>query len=198
MRCSNPGCNAELYPSDLFCGRCGCPVSTYPPAGASKNAGDLFPLYGVTLGETTVDQLARLGTRSSSIDKDTGRPYKYIVINGTNFWHHGGGLADSIYIARGIHPIPEPWKASGFDWDISYNQWINLLQRLAYSVSIEEPPRVVRDGDHNSFSAKVSAVKHQRVPIQIQLNFNYSRGTSTDSPGTLYSISVKALNTTER
>jgi hypothetical protein len=195
MRCSNPGCNAELYPTDLFCGRCGRSVSTYTPAGASEYGGDLFPLYGVTLGETTVDQLARLGARAGSINKETGRPHEYFVINGTNFWYHGGSVAESIYIARGIHQIPEPWKALGFDWNFSYNQWISLLQRLAYSVRIEEPPQVVRDGDHDSFRARVSAVKRQRVAIEIELDFNYSRGTTTDSPGTLYSITVKALNT---
>jgi hypothetical protein len=198
MRCSNPGCNAQLYPSDLFCGKCGRPVSTCPPVGTSENASDLFPLYGVTLGETTVDQLTRLGTRSGVISKEAGKPYDYIVISGTNFWYHGGSVAESIYIARGIHQIPERWKALGFDWNISYNQWVSLLQRLGYSVRIEEPPQVVRDGDHDSLRAGVSAVKRERAPIEIQLNFNYSRGTTTDSQGTLYSIFVKALNTPER
>jgi hypothetical protein len=152
----------------------------------------------VTLGETTVDQLTRLGTRSGVISKEAGKPYDYIVISGTNFWYHGGSVAESIYIARGIHQIPERWKALGFDWNISYNQWVSLLQRLGYSVRIEEPPQVVRDGDHDSLRAGVSAVKRERAPIEIQLNFNYSRGTTTDSQGTLYSIFVKALNTPER
>lgn len=194
MRCSNPVCNAQLYPSDLFCGKCGRPRSTYPPAQASNNHGDLFPLYGVTLGETTVDQLARLGRRSDRIDKATGQPYACFVVNGIDFWYHSGGVAESIYIARGIDQIPERWRVSGFDWDISYNQWISLLQRLGCSLTIEEPPRVVKYAGHDSLSAKISALKQARVPIEIRLNFNYSRGPATDSQGTLYSISVKALN----
>lgn len=28
MKCSNPTCNAELDPGDLFCGQCGQPLST--------------------------------------------------------------------------------------------------------------------------------------------------------------------------
>jgi hypothetical protein len=194
MRCRIPNCNAELDPGDMFCGRCGLPVSTYQSRDVSETSGDLFPLFGVTLGETTVDQLARLGKRSSMINKNTGRPYEYYEINKINFWYQTHNIAETIYIARGIHPIPEPWNALGFDWNISYNQWVGVLQRLGYSVTIVEPPKIVEYEGHNSFSAQISASKQARIPIEIQLNFNYNQGISADSQGTVYGITVKALN----
>jgi zinc ribbon protein len=188
MKCTN--CNAELYPGDLFCGMCGHPISTPQTEEANESDIDLFPLYGVTLGKTTVEQLARLGVRTSQIDKNTGKPYQYFVINGTNFWYNDSGIAHYMYIARGIYPIPEKWRALGFDWDISYNQWINLLERLGYSVTIAEPPHIVIWQGHDSFSAKIVAIKGT---IKIELGFDYSEGTTTDSKGTLYNISVSVL-----
>jgi zinc ribbon protein len=186
MKCTN--CNAELYSGDRFCGMCGHPISTPQTEEASESGIDLFPLYGVTLGKTTVQQLARLGVRTSSIDKNTGKPYQYYVVNGTNFWYNDSGIADHMYIARGIYPISEQWRALGFDWDISYNQWINLLQRLGYSTTIAESPRVVKYSGHDSFSAKIIATKQT---IMIELGFDFSEGTTTDSKGTLYNIWVR-------
>ena len=186
MRCRIPTCNAELYPGDRFCGVCGLPVSTVTPG---ENHSGLFPLYGVILGETTVSQLAQWGKRTSAINDRTGKPYDCYVINGTDFWH-AAGVADHLYIARGIYPIPEPWRALGLDWNASYNQWLELLQRLGYAVNTEDPPRIVQYDGHASFSAVISAVQQARIPIKIKLGFDYNRGTTTDSPGTLYSISV--------
>ena len=193
MRCSTPNCNAELYPGDLFCGRCGRPASTPLQTTASQSNRELFPLYGVTLGETTVNQLAQLGKRTGTLNGKTGKPYDCYVIRGTDFWYDADGIADHMYIARGVYAIPEPWSALGFDWNISYNQWIGLLQRLGCSVRIDEPPRIVKYDGHDSFSAKVSAVKQARIPIQIELDFKYNRATSADSPGTLYSISIRVV-----
>lgn len=193
MRCSNPRCNAELYAGDMFCGVCGRSVSTQRSGESRQNDNGLFPLYGVMLGETTVHQLAQWGTQTSMINDRTGRPYECYGINGTNFWYDEGGVAHYIYIARGIHPIPERWSALGFTWDISFNQWLGLLQRLGYAVRTETPPQIVQYDGHASFSALISAVKQARIPIGVKLDFNYNRGTTTDSPGTLYSISVNAL-----
>ena len=37
MKCSNPKCNAEMYPSDLFCGQCGLPLSIAVQSHAFEN-----------------------------------------------------------------------------------------------------------------------------------------------------------------
>jgi hypothetical protein len=193
MRCTNSTCSAELYAGDMFCGKCGRPVSMARPMEPSEGNSDLFPLYGVVLGETTVEQLARLGTRNSATKRNSGGPEGFYEINKTNFWYGPDGVAYNMYIARGIYPIPERWGAIGFDWNLSYNQWVGLLQRLGYAVTIKESPRLDEYEGHDSFSAKISAIKQARIPIEITLGFNYSQGTTTDSQGTLYSISVDVL-----
>ena len=182
-------CRAPLSPHEHFCGECGAPASTTGLEDASKSGVDLLPLYGVTLGKTSVAELARLGTKTISIDRETGSPSRYYVIRGTNFWYNEAGIAEHIYIARGIYPIPEQWQALGFDWNISYSQWLSLLQRLRYFITVAEPPQIVEYSGHDSFSANIAATKG---PITITLNFNYNEGTTTDSKKTLYSISVKA------
>ncbi len=182
-------CRAPLSPEERFCGECGSPVSPSELKEVSKSDVDLFPLYGVTLGKTTVEELARLGEKTISIDTDTGAPYRYYVIRGTNFWYNEAGIAEHIYIARGIYPIPEQWQALGFDWNISYNQWLTLLQRLRYFITVDEPPHIVEYDGHDSFSARIAATKQ---PIVLTLDFNYNEGTTTDSKRTLYNISVKA------
>jgi hypothetical protein len=190
MKCAHPGCNAELYPGDRFCGACGRPVSTQQQAHATENASDLFPLYGVTLGETTTRQLAQLGQRARLIDKNTGAPYQCYVIHGIDFWYDKAGIAESMYLVRSSDPIPEQWRTLSFDWEISYNQWLILLQRLGYSITVKVPPHVVKYSGHDSLSAKITATKQTHIPVKIELDFNYSEGTKTDSKGTLYSIRV--------
>lgn len=101
----------------------------------------LFPLYGVTLGKTTVDELARLGT--TEIDSSTGKPFKYYEINGIKFWYDCSKVAKVIYITH-LEPLPEQWEALGFDWHISYNQWISLLNLLGFSVKINRKPKVLK------------------------------------------------------
>jgi len=177
----------------MFCGKCGRPVSAPSPIRSSESNTELFPLFGVTLGETTVEQLERLGKKHLASKRYSGGPEGFYEINKTNFWYNASGVAYYMYIARGIYTIPDPWGALGFDWNSSYNQWISLLQRLGFSVSISEPPRVVEYDGHDSFGAKVTGIRQVRLPIGIDLAFNYSRETATDSPGTLYSISVNVL-----
>jgi hypothetical protein len=182
-------CRARLSPEERFCGECGSPVSTSEGVEVNKGDGDLFPLYGVTLGKTTIEDLARLGEKTTSIDKNTGAPYRYYVICGTNFWYNEAGIAEHIYTARGIYPIPEQWQALGFDWNISYSQWLTLLKRLRYLITVEQPPQIVEYRGHDSFSARILATKQ---PIMLTLDFNYNEGTTTGSNKTLYSINVKA------
>jgi hypothetical protein len=185
-------CGAAIPVDDQFCGECG----TLRDSGgrtaviAEISKTDLFPLYGVTLGKTTVEQLAQLGERTTSIDKTTGLAYQSYVIREVDFWYNKAGVASDMYIAKGISSIPEQWRALGFDWDIPYNQWLALLRRLGYSITVEQSPRVVTYDGHDSFSARIVATK--RAKPLIKLDFNYNNGSKTDSKGTLYSISVKA------
>ena len=103
-----------------------------------SSSGDLFPLYGVTLGKTTVDEIARLGERTPSIDKDTGEPYKCYRVQGYSFWYdEKTNIVNSIYTTR-LESMPAKWAELGFSWEKSYTEWCETLRSLGFSV--EEQP----------------------------------------------------------
>jgi hypothetical protein len=154
---------------------------------------DLFPLYGVTLGKTTTEELAKLGTRSPRIDKDTRQPYFLYVVNGVNFWYDKRNVADHIYIARGVYSIPSEWEAMGFGWKKSYMAWCETLRKLGFSVKEKKKPEVVKYQGKDSLSGEVTAKRLTGAALEIDLNFNYNSGNSVDSPRTLYAITVSAL-----
>jgi hypothetical protein len=160
----------------------------------------LFPLYGITLGITTRSQIAKLGTKATSINKETGKPYPYYAYKGVDFWYdEESNLVESIYRTYS-EPVPGPWQTLGLRWENSYNQWLSWLQDLGYSIEVFSEPHVERhegdDGDdddegYESLCAEVFARKATPHPHRIDLTFKYGEDkTTTDSAGTLYSMYI--------
>ena len=142
----------------------------------------LFPLFGVTLGQTTVDELESLGTRDGSgSSKD-----QYVVVNGVNFWHYAKPVASGMYLTRDS-PMPEPWVALGLDWTLSYSEWLDLLTQLGWQVDVPGPPRAKDWKGHPSLTARVHVTSG---PITIVLGFDYSAQASITAESTLYSLRV--------
>ena len=150
---------------------------------------NLFPLYGVTLGVTTIQELEKLGRHATDIYNKTGRPYSYYKINDMKFWYDTR-VANHIYMTNS-NTMPERWRNLGLDWSLSYNQWIRLLMRLGYMITTLQTPRVGDWQGSPSFEAQVVA-KHSHLLTQIELNFSYSEGATADCPSTLYSLRVRA------
>lgn len=147
---------------------------------------NLFPLCGVTLGKTTTDKLAQLGNKSEQ--------YNYYIINSLKF-RFRDNIASSVQLTRGYENMPEQWRKLGFTWELSYDEWIALLQSLGYQVRITKYP-IIKIFGHQyfgynlylTFEAEFEAFKKSEYPTVIEFNFNYSRGTKTTSKGTLSSI----------
>lgn len=160
---------------------------------------ELFPLYGATIGVTTVTELAKLGKRASGIFDETGEPFNYYQINGLNFWYdEDDGIFDrmSMIVSLAKNKMPDEWKKLGLSWELSYNEWLDLLKRLQYSISIYTIPHLEEWRGYSSFRAVVHAEKQTITPVRIELRFAYGKKTTsdfTDSPNTLYSIKIKAL-----
>jgi hypothetical protein len=150
----------------------------------------LFPLYGIVPGQTTVSELAKKGVRTTNIDKDTGNPYFYYVVNGFDFWYDNKSkIVTGMYLTY-TEELPKPWQKLGLDWQNSYNQWVSVFQGLGYRIEIEEPPHIEEYDGHDSLSAEVVAYWGEPHPYQVTLGFRYSEGTTTSSNGTLYSINI--------
>jgi hypothetical protein len=162
---------------------------------SSRRGSLLFPLYGITLGKTTVSEIAARGSRAAT-DDDSGEPYLYYEVNGLDFWYdEESNIVDSMYITY-THPLPEPWKKLGFDWQKSYEQWLQLLQSLGYLTQITEEPHIQQWDGHDSFCAEIVARDPSLYVEEITLGFQFKPGT-TRSRGTLYRMSINVVDEEE-
>lgn len=155
-------------------------------------AGSLFPLFGIVLGKTGKQELARRGSHARGRGDD-GKRYKYYVINGFNFWYDHG-VAEHMYLTYS-DPLPDQWRALGFDWPLSYREWNKLLQGIGCTVSIITKPHTARhySGKYDSFEAALRAT-HQTDLYSVIMDFSfcYSEGTKPTDKNTLYSLTVRA------
>ena len=153
--------------------------------------GHVFPVYGVTIGQTTIRQLENLGhSRTSTIDKKTGEPYECYEANEVDLWYDKQGVVDHMYLTYSVTMPPE-WRKLGFDWAQSYDSWLAVLKKRGYSVKITKAPHQTKFDGKPSFGAEVIATRQEPVAHELVLDFNYGKGTTADARNTLYSISVR-------
>lgn len=153
----------------------------------------LFPVEGVTLGKTTVQELARLGKRDDTIDDDTGDYFEDYIINGFEFWYDNG-VANHMYLTHS-EKLPDKWENMGMAWQLSYDQWIVLLKQLGCEIKETEPPTIQEYRGHDSFFAAFKAVYSAGdIKYEIELEFKYSESTTRSASKTLYSLRVRVLN----
>jgi hypothetical protein len=151
----------------------------------------LFPLYGITLGKTTEIELARVARR---VDETN---YHYYVWNEVYFWVHEG-IVDDLHLApHGSAFLPREWEKLGFRRQNSYDEWLSILKDFEYATAIVRPPSLVNRDGHDFFQARIFARKENPCPHLLELNFNNSTGTTKSAPGTLYSISIRAMENSE-
>jgi hypothetical protein len=148
---------------------------------------NFFPLYGVTLGETTIGQLAQKGVKAKDYDSDK-KLFKYYRIKDVNFWHNDK-IANQIYITH-TSPIPPQWRKCGLSWELSYNEWLSLFEKLGYFISIVKPPHKEWYSGQQTLVAEFLATNKisKDIQLSIEFDFNYSRKSSVMSKGTLYSL----------
>jgi hypothetical protein len=149
-----------------------------------------FPLYGVTLGKTSVKELANKGTRAKDRD-DKGKKYKYYTINDMRFWY-GDDVANHIYMTY-TDPLPQQWRECGLDWDLSYNEWQQLFKDLGFMLSVVKRPKKEWYSGKFTLVAQFNASKKisDDVTISFEVYFNYSQKTSRKAEGTIYSLRVR-------
>ncbi len=150
-----------------------------------------FPLYGVILGETTVKELEKKGTRAKDRD-DKGKKYKYYTVNDMRFWYNDD-CANHIYMTY-TDPIPQQWRACGLDWGLSYNEWHELFEKLGFFVSVVKRPKKEWYQGKMTLVAQFNASKKitNDVTLSFEIYFNYSQKTSVKANGTVYSLRIRA------
>lgn len=174
-----------IYPAN----RTTSSTSSGTVSGGSQHA-SFFPVFGMTLGETTRAEAAKMGYCSTS----KNYPECYDV--GTwDFWDHDkDGVFEQLYLTY-TDEFPQQWLDIGCSWALSYNQWQALFRRLGYTVTVTESPKTKPYGGRNTLSAKFTATDPS-TGLQFRLDFNYGNdhgeGYTVDSQKTLYSITAAA------
>jgi hypothetical protein len=170
------------------------PAAKKPPAEEQAADGpSLFPLYGITLGKTTVQELAEIGERTMDVDADTGEPYLCYEVNEIDFWYdEDSEIVEHMYLVTGGE-VPTEWEQIGWNWENSYNQWLQWLKSMNYTIEIDTPPHVEKWEGEDTFSAKVKGRKTSGLSHLIELDFSFEKGT-IDSPSTVYSVNISSAN----
>ncbi|CAO3617889.1 unnamed protein product [Cunninghamella blakesleeana] len=150
----------------------------------SKNTLHLFPFYKVTLGKTTVKELDDMG-----YEKNKSGNTDFYTINCYNFFIMGN-IAHHMYLVKS-HSMPEKWFEYGLSWTLSYNQWLDFLNKHGFTIEGIDFPKVVKYQGHDSFSASIkSSILMDGYMYKMEFNFNYGTGTEVDHKNTLYSIRI--------
>lgn len=156
-----------------------------------------FPVHGITLGETTVDDL------EYDIPEDLDIEYKddgdVIVWTITPNGYHGAQIhsmpyedeLSMLYVTHYENMFIE-WEELGFDWELSYNDWLKLFRSRGYAVDIIEYPKqeYFEKRGYWYLSARFRASAPDNT-LFFELDFSYGEyGTKQTSKGTLYSITA--------
>jgi hypothetical protein len=146
--------------------------------------GRLFPLFGISLGRSTVEDIEKLKYKCTRIESGS----RYCDVEDLDFWDHDHDrIVESVYLVSSDH-LPDKWQNEfGFSFDKSYDEWMEALADDKFHVVIVVAPHVVED-------ALVAAVdiysEMDSVKIRLEFAFGNSEGEGyeTSSPRSLYGI----------
>ena len=165
-----------------------CP-STFPPSKPwyvsvssiptiSRGFSDFFPVYNITLGQTTTSAVKSLGY---AVEDN-----KHASVNALTFWDHNeDGIFEHLYFVNS-DMMPEKWTQLGLNWRLSYNDWLTLFHKMGFTIEHLSLPKV----QIRAFYARFTATAPDQS-FEMELDFNYGNGHTANSKGTLYSITVR-------
>ena len=154
----------------------------------SSSLSDYFPLWNITIGETTWEQAKRKGHKVEIWEKGPSRTMSVGVFD---FWDHKGeGIFTSACISRSSYYLPPKWKSKGFSWNRSYEGWLTVFEDLGYTITVKEQPNVKEFSGRKTLKAYFEALSPDGL-LLFSLRFGYGEdGYLTSSPRTLDFISV--------
>lgn len=159
-----------------------------PALAADDEVATLFPVNGVILGKTTrAELLATEGT----ITEDSVPANGFFKMGSINFGYEGYTIT-TLEITND-EPLPDAWKDAGFDWDLSYQSWINLLERLGYSIRITQVPTLQMKAGHPVRESQFEAFRPSEFPTVFTFYFLEHQETGGRSENKLYKISARYI-----
>lgn len=152
-----------------------------------------FPVGGVILGKTTIDEIVDMGGVSEG--KYAGKCVHYL---GISFWDFDEDRVVEGFCLYQDDPMPEEWKRLGMSCAMSYDEWMWFFKERGFAIEIFEKPRQEPDDDPERMTlyAHFTAVSSSK-DVMFDLNFCFGNqngeGCSTSSQNSLFSIYVEAL-----
>ena len=149
---------------------------------------NFFPLFGITLGKTTWKDAKEMGLKVSKFENEESRT---INVEDVDFWDHDGvGVFTSLYWTYDEHDFTPLWKSKGFDWNLSYDKWIEVFEKLGFDITVTRQPSQSIYSRRKVLSAEFEALSPDKA-LNFIMDFNYGEnGNLTSSPKTLYAITV--------
>ena len=131
---------------------------------------DFFPVYGVLLGKTTVSEARSRGLIVERIGNYDSYSTDVKDLKLGDYDHDG--CFEHLFLS-GYDEIPEKWKQLGFDWQLSYDEWLELFQEMGFTIKHEKEPTVELYMGKNVLSAKfVATIPDQTLKITLEFNHN--------------------------
>lgn len=153
---------------------------------SSPSINTFFPVYGVTLGQTTWYDMSKAGYRLISNPESS-----YAEVLSLNFHDfENKGYFDKLYFTAS--DMPPAWQKLGFQEGNSYETWINLLEDMGFTIIVTKEPEIEMHNDKEALYAEFTAVSED-AHLKMEFEFRYGEeGSSLSSPGTLYAITMTA------
>ena len=161
-------------------------VASSRPATTSSSAGSasyskLFPLWGITFGKTTIDDVQRMGY---SVESD--KKYKRVKVNKVSFYDWGfKGTINYMGWFHGEQDFPAEWKQLGFNWTNSYDEWMSVFKKMGCTIEVTDAPHNDTGNGRTFLRAEFYATTPDGK-IMFDMSFSYGdNGAKTSSPSTL-------------
>ena len=164
----------------------------FKPRKIKNHKEAFFPIFGITLGETTYSDAFKMGYIKDA--GNFGDKYDLITIQGNSFWTHFSNTAGNEYDHITVGTMPQKWADYGFDKSLSYNEWIALFESLGFRVDIEKEPVVGEYDGRDVLQANLRATDPAGT-FYFTLQVDYgSDGSTVDSPNTLYDAGIEVFS----
>ena len=164
----------------------------------------LFPVAGIVLGETTIDEILEQQYLYDKIvyhDSNDALSDSYkedgittVYYNDVLFTKYSDDIYfTSIFMTKNMFP---GWKLLGFDMENSYTEWMNLFSNRRYKICIDEYPHKEYDAivEYWYFKAVFRAYSPNES-IMFKLEFSHHKGECTKSTkNTLLTLQVFSSN----
>lgn len=147
-----------------------------------------FPIYGITLGETTISQVQAMGYTIEI--NDSGE--KHSTVKDATFWDfkHKDDILDSVTFYE-FDAVPESLRSLGINWSLSFNQMMTKFKDLGFDITITKRPTTEIWEERKTLGAEFKATSPDKK-FEIRVDFGYGNkkgeGYTVDSPNTFFDM----------